>query len=74
MNIRMLKICGDSIIKPSGLILGACLEQEGFPQNWKKANVAPIHKKQRVINKELTIDYNSFTYSNVWENLWKVAV
>ena len=45
MSIRMLKICGDSINKPLGLIFRACLEHGVFPQNWKKANVVPIHKK-----------------------------
>ena len=45
ISIHMLKICGDSTNKPLGLIFRACLEHEVFPQNWKKANVVPIHKK-----------------------------
>ena len=54
MSIRMLKICGDSNYKPLGLIFRACLEHRVFPQNWKKANVLPIHKKKRqAIIKEL---------------------
>ena len=36
MSIRMLKICGNSINKPLGLIFRACLEHGIFPQNWKK--------------------------------------
>ena len=43
MSIRMLKICDDSINKPLRLIFRACLEHGMFPQNWKKANVIPIH-------------------------------
>ena len=54
MSICMLKICGDSIYKPSRPIFRACLEHGAFPQNWKKFNVVPIHKKERQpINKEL---------------------
>ena len=43
MSIRILKICDDSINKPLRLIFRACLEHGMFPQNWKKANVIPIH-------------------------------
>ena len=45
MSIRILKICGDSINKPLGLIFRACLEHGIFSQNWKKPIVVPIHKK-----------------------------
>ena len=45
MSIRILKICGDSINKPLGLIFRACLEHGIFPQNWKKTNLVLIHKK-----------------------------
>ena len=38
MSIRMLKICGNSINKPLGLIFRACLEHGIFPQNWKKTH------------------------------------
>ena len=45
MNIRVLKICGDSINKLLALIFRASLEHGVFLQNWKKANVVSIHKK-----------------------------
>ena len=45
MSIRLLKICGNSINKPLGLIFRACLEHGIFSQNWKKPIVVPIHKK-----------------------------
>ena len=41
----MLKICGDSIYKPLGIIFRACLEHGVFHQNWEKTNVVPIHNK-----------------------------
>ena len=45
ISIHMLKISGDSLYKALGLIFRACLEHGVFPQNHKKANVVPIHKK-----------------------------
>ena len=45
ISIRMLKICGDSILKPLELIFKSCLENGKFPIEWKKANVPPVHKK-----------------------------
>ena len=45
INIRMLKMCGESIHKPLEYIFQASLNDERFPSEWKKANVVPIHKK-----------------------------
>ena len=45
ISIRMLKICGKSILKPLHLIFQSCLETGTFPHEWKKANVIPVHKK-----------------------------
>ena len=45
ISIRMIKICGESILKPLELIFKSCLENGKFPIEWKKANVVPVHKK-----------------------------
>ena len=45
ISIRMLKICGKSIIKPLLIIYKKCLEKGCFPNEWKKADVVPVHKK-----------------------------
>ena len=45
ISIRMLKICGKSIIKPLLIIYKKCLVKGCFPNEWKKANVVPVHKK-----------------------------
>ena len=45
ISIRMLKLCGKSICKPLDLIFQSCIKQGKFPTEWKKANVAPVHKK-----------------------------
>ena len=45
ISICMLKICGESILKPLELIFKSCIESGKFPIKWKKANVVPVHKK-----------------------------
>ena len=46
--IRLLKIWDSSIVKPLSIQTGT------FPNNWKKSNVVPIHKK---CDKQLLQDY-----------------
>ena len=41
----MLKICGSSVCRPFQIIYKSCLDKEKFLQEWKKANVVPVHKK-----------------------------
>ena len=53
ISIRMLKICGDSILKPLELIFKSCIESGKFPIEWKRANIVPVHKK----NKQLIENY-----------------
>ena len=53
ISIRMVQICDKAICKPLHLIFSSFIESGIFPPEWKKANVAPIHKrddKQNVKN------------------------
>ena len=45
ISIRMLKLCGMPICKPLKIIFENCLVNGYFPDDWKQANVVPIHKK-----------------------------
>ena len=45
ISIRMLKICGESLSKPLEKTFKSCFEKGQFPNEWKKANVIPVHKK-----------------------------
>ena len=54
ISIRMLKLSQKSILKPLKLIFEICLRTRLFPDQWKKANVVPIHKKD---DKQLTENY-----------------
>ena len=41
----MLKICDNSICKPLELIFQSCIKHRKFPNDWKIANVVPVHRK-----------------------------
>ena len=43
--IRLLKICDFSIVRPLSIVFMNCLQTVTFPNNWKKSNVVPVHKK-----------------------------
>ena len=45
ISIRMINICGESILKPLELIFKSCLENGRFPIKWKKANVVPVNER-----------------------------
>ena len=56
INIRMLKLCQDSIWKLLKIIFKNCLEEGIYPNEWKKANVALIHTKN---NKQILSKYGT---------------
>ena len=41
----MLKICDSAIVKPLTILFKNCISEGIFPDNWKKSNICPIHKK-----------------------------
>ena len=45
ISIRMIKLCAFSITKPLHILLKSCLENECFPNEWKKENIVPAYKK-----------------------------
>ena len=45
ISIRMIKLCATSISKPLSILFGNCFENQCFPNEWKKANIVPVHKK-----------------------------
>ena len=46
LSKRMIKTCGDSITFPLKLIFKSMINEGLFPDDWKKSNVVPIHKKE----------------------------
>ena len=46
ISIKMIKLCGNDLCIPLKLIFNNILETGIFPNQWKKANVTPVHKKR----------------------------
>ena len=44
--VRMIKLCGKSIVYPLKLIFEASLQGGESTDYWEKANVVPVHKKE----------------------------
>ena len=54
ISIKMIKMCGDTIITPLKLIFESAIKSGVFPDSWKKGNIIPVHKKE---NKSLLKNY-----------------
>ena len=48
--IKMIQLCGDSIVSPLSKIFRNAIKTGAFPDKWKKGNIVPVHKKE---NKQL---------------------
>ena len=46
ISIRMIQPSAKSIVLPLKLLFKTILEVGTFPEEWKKSNVVPIHKKE----------------------------
>ena len=70
LSIRMIKTCGESIIFPMKLIFKSVINEGVLPEDWKKSNVVPIHKKE---SKNLIKNYRRISlpliFSKVFEKL-----
>ena len=74
VSVRMLKISCPSSIKPLLIIFHNYLKFGTFPDDWKKGNAVPVHKKDKL---SITIDmYPCYLYVPIGSffmlflNLW----
>ena len=71
LSIRLLKICDSSIVKPLSIIFKNCLQSGSFPNNWKKANVVPIHKKD---GKQLLQNYQPVSLLPICGKIFEITI
>ena len=55
ISVRMMKICDDAIVEPLKMLFVNSVNQALFPSRWKKANVIPVHKKNKKKKKKKNI-------------------
>ena len=55
IQIKLMIICAKSIIMTLQIVYKLCLKKDYFPDNWKKANVVPVHKKMPSIYYGLSV-------------------
>ena len=46
-SIRMIKLCGESTVKPLSIMFQNCIDNGIYSDIWKKSNIIPVHKKVR---------------------------
>ena len=54
----MIKLCGKAIVDPLQILFLSFLEEGVYPDDWKKSNVVPIHKKE---SKNLIKNYRAIS-------------
>ena len=66
----MIQLCGKAIVEPLGVLFLSFLEEGVYPDDWKKSNIVPIHKKER---KNLIKNYRPISllpvFSKVFERI-----
>ena len=45
ISMRIIKICGNSLVRPFSLLFKKSFVNSYFPDSWKKLSVIPVHKK-----------------------------
>ena len=70
ISVRMLRLSATSISKPRHILFNNSVINECFPNEWKKANIVPVHKKG---DKQIIKIYRPVSilpiYSKIFEKL-----
>ena len=63
ISVSMIQLCGKELGKPLQIIFQNILRTSIFPDQWKEANVTPVHKKKRTSRLfPITGQFLSFQY------------
>ena len=71
VSTRMIQICDDSIILPLAIIFKTALNSGIYPDQWKKANVVPVHKKD---SKNLLKNYRPISLLPICEKIFEKCI
>ena len=71
ISIKMIHLCGDSIVLPLSTIFQNALETGSFPDQWKKGNVVPVHKKE---SKQLLKNYRPISLLPIFAKVFEKVI
>ena len=71
ISVNMIKLCGNGLCVPLKLIFNNILTTGIFPDQWKKANVTPIHKKE---NKQLIKNYRPISLLPIFAKVFEKII
>ena len=71
ISIKMIQICGDSIIPPLKMIFESAIRSGHFPDSWKKGNVIPVHKKE---SKNLVKSYRPISLLPIFGKIFEKVI
>ena len=71
ISVQMIKLCGNSICVPLYIIFNNIIETGIFPDQWKMANVTPVHKKN---NKQIISNYRPISLLPIFAKVFERIV
>ena len=71
ISVQMIKLCGNSICIPLCIIFNNIIDKGIFPDQWKMANVTPIHKKD---NKQFIKNYRPISLLPIFAKIFERIV
>ena len=71
ISIKMIQICGETIIIPLKLIFDSAIKVGKFPDSWKKGNIIPVHKKE---SKTLLKNYRPISLLPIFGKIFEKVI
>ena len=71
ISVKMIQLCGDSIIFPLKLIFCNALSSGVFPSDWKKGNITPVHKKS---SKQILTNYRPISLLPIFGKIFEKLI
>ena len=71
ISIKMIHLCGDSIVTPLKIIFESAVRSGNFPDIWKKGNIIPVHKKE---SKNLIKNYRPISLLPIFGKIFEKII
>ena len=67
----MMKICDESLVKPSVILFQNSITSTHYPDIWKRSNIIPVHKKN---DKQLIQNYRPISLLPIFGKIFEKVV